>query len=192
MPEEEKNVSIDQWFAIQTLSNQEGKVKRHLEKFVEIEGVEDCIKQVLLPTEMVSEVKNGKRTSRVRKFYPGYLFVNMDLYDEEGDLLQKPWHFVRGTEGVIGFLGGDHPVPLKEDEIDRILGQVKEAEGKEVPKIQYSIGDGVKITDGPFLSLTGNIEEVDVEHGKLKVSVAIFGRHTPVELEYWQVERIEG
>lgn len=179
------------WYALQTLSNKEGKVKQLLEKFIDIEGVRDYVMEVLVPTETVTEVKGGKKSTRVRKFYPGYVFIHMSLYDEDGKILQKPWYYVRGIDGVIGFVGGDRPVPLKKDEIDRILSQVKEAEGKEVPKIQYEVGEGVKITDGPFMNLTGNVEELDLERGKLKVSVSIFGRYTPVELEYWQVEREE-
>lgn len=180
-----------QWYALQTLSNKEGKVKQLLEKFIEIEGVQDYVAEVLVPTETVTEVKSGKKSTRVRKFYPGYVFIHMSLYDEDGKILQKPWYFVRGTEGVIGFVGGDRPVALKTDEIERILSQVKEAEGKEVPKVQYEVGESVKITDGPFMNLSGNVEEIDLERGKLKVSVSIFGRYTPVELEYWQVEREE-
>ncbi len=113
----------------------------------------------------------------------------MRLYDDDGQILQNPWYFVNGVDGVIGFVGGNHPTPLKEAEINRILSQVQEADGKEVPKVNYEVGEEVKITDGPFLNLNGNIDEIDPERGKLKVSVSIFGRFTPVELEYWQVER---
>ncbi|OIO60728.1 MAG: transcription termination/antitermination factor NusG [Verrucomicrobia bacterium CG_4_10_14_3_um_filter_43_23] len=180
------------WYAIQTLSNQEGKVKLYLDKFIEIEKMDEWIKEVLVPTETVAEVKAGKKSSRVRKFYPGYAFIHMKLYDEDNKILQAPWLFVKNTQGVINFVGGERPVPLKEDEIDRILSQVREAEGKEVPKVQYEMGQTVKINDGPFLNLTGRIDEIDPERGKLKVSVSIFGRFTPVELEYWQVDRVEG
>lgn len=180
-----------QWYAVQTLSNKEAKVKQYLEKFIKVEKMEDTIKEVLMPTENVTEVKSGKKSTKVRKFYPGYVFINMKLYDEQGNLLQEPWHFVRGTEGIINFVGGDKPVALKQHEMDRILNQVKEAEGKEVPKVQFEVGQVVKINDGPFLNLTGDVEDVDIERGKLKVSVSIFGRYTPVELEYWQVQRAD-
>lgn len=180
-----------QWYALQTLSNQEGKVKQYIEKFVDNEGMGEYIDEVLMPTEKVSEVKGGKKTTRVRKFYPGYVFVNMRLYDEEGKLMQEPWYFIKSIQGVINFVGGENPVPLKQKEIERIQGQVKEAEGKEVPKVQYEVGESVKITDGPFLNLVGNIEGIDIERGKIKVSVSIFGRFTPVELEFWQVERVD-
>ncbi len=177
------------WFAVQTLSNQEAKVKRYVEKFLAIEELEELVFEVLMPVETVTEIKNGKKIQKLRKFYPGYVFVHMCLYDDEGKILQKPWSFVRNAEGVIGFVGGDRPTPLKEEDIKRIINQVQESKGKEVPKVQFAAGEQVKITDGPFLNLTGQIDEVDPERGRLKVSVSIFGRFTPVELEYWQVER---
>jgi len=180
-----------QWYAVQTLSNQEAKVKRYLDKFIEVEEMGDVIKEVLMPTETVTEVKSGKKYTKQRKLYPGYVFIHMRMYDENGKVLQKPWYFVRGVQGIIGFIGGDNPTPLKESEINRILDQVKEAEGTEKPKVEYEVGEDVKITDGPFLNLTGRIDEIDPERGKLKVSVSIFGRFTPVELEYWQIERAE-
>lgn len=180
-----------QWYAVQTLSNQEAKVKRYLDKFIEVEEMGDFIKEVLMPTETVTEVKSGKKYTKQRKLYPGYVFIHMRVYDDNHKVLQKPWYFVRGVQGIIGFIGGDNPVPLKEVEINRILDQVKQAEGQEKPKVEYEVGEEVKITDGPFLNLTGRIDEVDPERGKLKVSVSIFGRFTPVELEYWQVERAE-
>lgn len=178
------------WYVIQTLSNQEGKVKRYLDKFIKEDEMEEFVFEVLVPTETVTEVKNGKKSQIVRKFYPGYAFVHMRLYDENGKLLNKPWYFVRETAGVINFVGGDRPTPLKKAEIDTILSQVEAATGKETPKVQFEIGEEVKITDGPFLNLNGRIDEIDPEKGKLKVSVSIFGRFTPVELEYWQVERL--
>jgi len=104
--------------------------------------------------------------------------------------MNKPWYFVRETAGVINFVGADRPTPLKKSEIDTILSQIEAASGKEVPKVQFELGEEVKITDGPFLNLNGRIDEIDPEKGKLKVSVSIFGRFTPVELEYWQVERL--
>ncbi len=179
-----------QWFAIQTYSNQEAKAKRYLDKFIPIEEMEDYIFEVLMPAETVTDVKAGKKTQKTRKFYPGYVFIKMHLFDDQGKILQKPWYFVRGTQGVINFVGGDRPVALKKDEIERIINQVKEAEGKEVPSVRFNLGEEVKITDGPFMNLTGSIDEVDADRGKLKVSVSIFGRQTPVELEFWQIERV--
>jgi len=179
------------WYAVQTLSNQEAKAKTFLDKFIEIEEMGDFVYDVLMPTEVVSEVKNGKKTQRVRRFYPGYIFVHMRLFDDEGKLNQKAWYFVRDAQGVINFVGGENPVPLKKEEIDRILRQVEESQGKEKPKVEFEVGEEVKIVDGPFVDLTGKVDEMDPENGKLKVSVSIFGRFTPVELEYWQVEKLE-
>jgi transcription termination/antitermination protein NusG len=179
-----------QWFAVHTLSGKEGKVKQYIEKFKRVEELDDFIFEVLLPTETVSEVKRGKKTSTVRKLMPGYVFVLMRLYDEDARILNKPWYFVRETTGVIGFVGGDRPTALRESDIRDIRERIEAASGKEVPKVQYEAGEEVKITDGPFLNLTGRIDEIDPTRGKLKVSVSIFGRFTPVELEYWQVERI--
>ncbi len=180
-----------QWYAVQTLSNQEAKVKRYLDKFIQIEEMGEFIEEVLMPTETVTEVRNGKKYTKERKLYPGYVFIQMRLYDDNGKVLQKPWYFVRGVQGIIGFIGGDNPSPLKPDEIKRIQDTVSAAEGVERPKVEYEVGEEVKITDGPFLNLNGRIDGIDPERGKLKVSVSIFGRFTPVELEYWQVERAE-
>ncbi len=178
------------WYVVQTLSGKEGQVKTYLDKFKKIEELEDYIGEVLVPTEVVTEVKQGKKSQRTRKFYPCYVFVQARLYDETGKLINKPWYFIREANGVIGMVGGDQPTPLRQSEIDHIRQQMEQALGKEVPKVQYEVGEEVKITDGPFLNLTGRIDEIDPERGKLKVSVSIFGRFTPVELEYWQVERI--
>ncbi len=185
------SVTGPQWFAVHTLSNQEQKAKRYLDKFIPVEEMEDFVYEVLMPTETITEVKSGKKKTITRKFYPGYIFVKMRLYDNDGHLLQKPWYFVREAQGVINFVGGERPSPLKKSEIDRIQQQVEDSEGKEKPKIEYELGDMVKVNDGPFMNLTGKIEEIDPERGKLKVSVSIFGRYTPVELEYWQVQRTE-
>lgn len=178
------------WYTLQTLSNREMLVSTYLKKFIPIEEMEDYVFEILVPVENVTEIKNGKKTQRQRKFYPGYVFVHMRLFDEEGKILHKPWYFVRGINGVIGFVGGENPVPLKAEDIERIKNQVEEAAGRDVPKIQFEEGEEVKITDGPFLNLTGRIDEIDAARGKLKVSVSIFGRFTPVELEYWQVEKV--
>jgi transcriptional antiterminator NusG len=179
------------WYALQTFSNMEGKVKQYLDKFIQVEEMGDYVLEVLVPSELVTEIKNGRKSTKNRKFYPGYVFIKMRLYDADNKILQRPWYFVRGVQGIINFIGDERPIALKQSEIDRIIAQVAEAQGKEKPKIEYLVGQEVKITDGPFHNLTGNIEEVDPARGKLKVSVSIFGRFTPVELEYWQVEKIE-
>jgi transcriptional antiterminator NusG len=179
-----------QWFALHTLSGQEGKVKTYIDKFKKAEELEDFIFEVLLPTEVVSEVKAGKKSTKVRKLYPGYVFIQMRLYDEEGKVINRPWYFVKEVAGVIGFVGGDAPAALRQAEIDEIKARIEAASGKEVPKVQYTLGEEVKINDGPFANLNGRIDEIDPERGKLKISVSIFGRFTPVELEYWQVQRV--
>lgn len=185
--------SVDgpRWFAIQTLSNKEGKVKQYLDKFVTFEGMEKEILKVLMPTETVVEIKNGKKITKTHKFYPGYLFINMSLYDSDGNILQKPWNFIKNTEGVINFVGGERPTPLKDEEINRILKQLEDTKGKEIPKVQFEVDEEVKITEGPFFNLTGRITEINEERGRLIVLVPIFGRFTPVELEFWQVEHAQ-
>jgi transcriptional antiterminator NusG len=180
------------WYAIQCLSNHEDKVRRYLCKYKEEnEEFARCLNEILVPIETVSEVKNGKKRQRDRKFYPGYVFVEMKLFDLQGNLLKNPWYKVKDTDGVINFIGRENPTPLGEEEIGRILRQVDEAKGKEVPKVKFGKGEVVKILDGPFLNLIGDIEDIDAEKGTLKVSVSIFGRFTPVELEFWQVEKAD-
>jgi transcriptional antiterminator NusG len=124
-------------------------VKNYIEKFKKAEELDDSIFEVLLPTEVVSEVKGGKKSTKVRKLYPGYVFIQMRLYDEDGKVINKPWYFVKEVAGVIGFVGGDHPAPLRQSEIDEIRARIEAANGKEVPKVQYEVGEEVKITDGP-------------------------------------------
>jgi transcriptional antiterminator NusG len=179
-----------QWFALHTLSGQEGKVRTYIEKFKKAEELDDAIFEIMLPTEVVSEVKAGKKSTKVRKLYPGYVFIQMKLYGEDGKVINRPWYFVKEVAGVIGFVGGDHPAPLRQSEIDEIKARIEAANGKEVPKVQYTVGEEVKINDGPFANLNGRIDEIDPDRGKLKISVSIFGRFTPVELEYWQVQRV--
>src|SRR5688500_8499634 len=125
------------WFALHTLSGQEGKVKTYIEKFKKAEELDDYIFEVLLPTEIVSEVKGGKKSTKVRKLYPGYVFIQAKLYDEEGKLINKPWYFVKETTGVIGFVGGDRPAALRQKEVDEIYQRIADASGKEKPKVEY-------------------------------------------------------
>jgi transcription termination/antitermination protein NusG len=179
-----------QWFAIHTLSGQEGKVKTYIEKFKTVEELDDHIFEILLPTEVVSEVKNGKKTTKTRKLYPGYVFIQMRMYDEQRKVINRPWYFVKEVQGVIGFVGGDHPAALRQTEIDEIRARIEAANGKAVPKVSYEVGEEVKVTDGAFANLTGRVDEIDPDQGKLKISVSIFGRFTPVVLEYWQVQRL--
>ncbi len=178
-----------QWFVLHTLSGQEYKVKESMERRIEQEDLGDLIDEVLIPTEKVSEVKKGKKTTTTRKFFPGYVLVKMQLFDDDHNLVDKTWYFTQETPGIIGFVGGDVPVPLRPDEVDVIINQIEEKQQKVKPKIEFEPGETVKITDGPFLNFNGVVEEVDPERGKLKVSVSIFGRSAPVEVEYWQVEK---
>ena len=178
-----------EWYVLHTLSGQEYKVKESIERRLKQEEMEPYIDEVLIPTEKVAEVKHGKKTTTTRKFYPGYVLIHMALRDAQGQLQEKAWSFVQETQGVIGFIGGDNPVPLRPDEVDVIFRQIEDKKEKVKPKVTYEPGETVKITDGPFLNFSGVIEEVDPERGKLKISVSIFGRTAPVELEYWQVER---
>lgn len=178
-----------QWFVLHTLSGQETRVKENIERRAKLEEMGELVGEVLVPTEKVSEVKRGKKTTTTRKFYPGYVLINIQLYDEKKALIEKSWYFIQQTTGIIGFVGGDRPVPLRPEEVNSILNQIEEKQEKVAPKINFAIGETVKINDGPFLNFSGTIDEIDPERGKLKVSVSIFGRSAPVELEYWQVER---
>lgn len=179
-----------QWFALHVLSGQESNVERHMRSRLKKEELGDYIREIVIPTERVSEVKRGKKTETVRKPYPGYVFVNMYLLDSEKKLVDKTWYFVKETPGVIGFANGDKPIPMRPSEVESMLSQMREKEEKVVPKVSYAVGDRVRVGDGPFESQEGVIEEVDEVRGRVRVAVSIFGRSTPVELEFWQVERL--
>lgn len=178
-----------EWFVLQTLSGQENKAKESMERRLELEEMGELVEEILIPTEKVSEVKQGKKTTTTRKFFPGYMLVKMELYDDARQLVDKTWYFTHETPGIIGFVGGQKPAPLPQQEVDTILNQIEEKQERIKPKIIFEPGETVKINDGPFVSFSGVIEEIDPDRGKLKVSVSIFGRSAPVELEYWQVER---
>ena len=177
------------WFILHALSGHELKVQKNIASRVQQEEMEDIIGEVLIPSEKVSEVKQGRKTTVNRKFFPGYVLINICLYNESGGFNERAWYFIQNTPGVIGFLGGDRPVPLSEDEVNSIVYQMEEKKEAVAPKVMFEPGETVKVTDGPFMNFNGMIEEVDPERGKLKISVSIFGRSAPVELEYWQVER---
>jgi transcriptional antiterminator NusG len=178
-----------QWFVVHTLSGQEFRVRQSIEKRRQLEGVDDLVLNVVVPTEKVSEVRRGRRTTTERKFFPGYILVQMRLYDPEGKPDHRAWYFIRDTQGVIGFVGGEKPVPLSPTEVEDILRQSKEAEETSKPKVQFEVGETVTIKNGAFENFEGVIESVDADRGRLRVSVSIFGRSTPVDVEYWQVER---
>jgi len=178
-----------QWFVIHTLSGQEHKVKESIEKRMKAEEMQEYIKEVLVPVEKVVDVRNGKKSVTNRKLHPGYVYIDMALLDDSRRVMEKPWYFIQDTPGKIGFVGGDRPVPVSPDEIAVIKSQISESEDTERPKVNFEVGENVKITDGPFMNFNGAIEEIDPTRGKLKITVNIFGRNTPVELEYWQVEK---
>lgn len=177
------------WFILHALSGHELKVQKNIISRVQQEEMEDIIGEVLIPSEKVSEVKQGKKTTVNRKFFPGYVLINICLYNEDGGFNERAWYFIQNTPSVIGFLGGERPTPLSEDEVNSIVHQIEEKKEAVAPKVMFEPGETVKVTDGPFMNFNGVIEEVDPERGKLKISVSIFGRSAPVELEYWQVER---
>ena len=177
-----------QWFIIQTLSGQENKVKESIEKRVKTEEMQDRVREVLVPMEKVVEVRNQKKTVTNRKLWPGYVFVDMVLLDDDKRLIETAWYFIRETQGVIGFLS-DPPQPTPTEEVDAIKAQISISEDTEKPKVNFAVGETIKINNGPFLNFSGMIEEIDPGRGKLKVTVNIFGRNTPVELEYWQIEK---
>ena len=179
-----------QWYVVHVLSGQENKVADNLRRRIKTEEMSDVIYEVLIPTERVSEIKRGKKTETTRKFFPGYLIINMNLIDEQKKLVDRAWYFVRDTAGVIGFAGPkDRPVPMRDSEVESLLAQMREREDKVKPKLSFEIGETVKVADGPFQNQSGIVEEIDPVRGKLRVSVTIFGRTAPVDLEYWQVER---
>ena len=175
---------MHKWYVIQAVSGQENKVKRVLEENRESQGMAELIEEVLVPSENVAEVKQGKQKVMERRLWPGYIILKMTLTDDS-------WMYIKNTNGVLGFLGGDPPTPLTEKEVDQIL---KEAEGKKgdvVQKYAINVGDRVKINDGVFINFVGGVIEVFHDKGRLSVMVSIFGRETRVDdLEFWQVELV--
>ncbi len=180
------------WFVLQTLTGHEQKVQKLIEAKAREEGLADEIGEVLMPTERVTSVKMGKKTTVVKKLYPGYLFIQAALYQDDGRTRNdNVWLFIKGIQGVIGFLGGEPPRPMPQAEVEAIRGQTTEMQEKPKPKIIFEPGEMVKIIDGPFMSSSGVVQAIDPDHGRLTVMVSIFGGETPVDLEYWQVERDE-
>jgi transcriptional antiterminator NusG len=173
-----------QWYIIHVYSGFEKKVVQSIKEQAHQQGLEPLFEEVMVPTEEVVEVKRGKRVNAERKFFPGYVLVKMELNDET-------WHLVRNTAKVTGFLGpGGKPSPISDAEAERVLNQMQEGIEHPRPLVTFMSGDQVRVSDGPFSSFNGVVEEVDESKGRLKVSVSIFGRATPVELEYSQVEKI--
>ncbi len=169
------------WYVVHTYSGFEEKVKTSVEDKVKRLGLEEKISRVMIPTERVIQLKAGKKQEAERKFYPGYILVEMELDDET-------WHLIKSIPRVTSFVGGTRPVPIDEEEVEMIVQQLEKGVTSQV-KMQFEQGDVVRIIDGPFTNFNGYVEEVDMDHGKLKVMVSIFGRQTPVELNFFQVEK---
>jgi len=172
------------WYVVHTYSGYENKVKASLEEQIRTLSDPEQFGKILIPTEQVVELVKGKRKTSSRKFYPGYILVQMDLTDET-------WHVVKDTPKVTGFLGGqDKPSPLSDQEAEQIMNQVEAGKLKPQPKFFFEMGDEVRVIDGPFTNFMGTVEEVKPEKGKIRVLVSIFGRPTPVELEFVQVSKV--
>lgn len=172
------------WYIIHAHSGFEKKVVQSIREQAAQKGLSELFEEIVVPMEEVTEVRRGKKTSSERKYFPGYVLVKMLLNDET-------WHLVKNTQKVTGFLGGGgKPQPISNTEAERIFSQAKESAERAVATIHYDIGEQVKVTDGPFESFVGVVDGVDEEKQRVKVSVSIFGRPTPVELEYSQVERV--
>lgn len=171
------------WYVVHTYSGYEKKVKQSLAERVRTMGLEDQVREILIPTEDVVEMKGGKKVVTAKKFFPGYLLVRMNMDDQV-------WHLVKNTPRVTGFVGeGRNAIPLTQEEVDGILNRMEESVEAPKPKFRFRAGETVRITDGPFTNFSGKVEEVDNRRNTLKVMVSIFGRATPVELDFFQVEK---
>ena len=172
------------WYIVHAYSNFEKKVADAIRSEAALKGLTDKFEEIVVPTEEVTEIRKGRKVNTERKYFPGYVLVKMDMTDDA-------YHLVKNTPKVTGFLGADNkPQPISQGEVDRILHQVQEGVERPKPSITFEIGEQVRVADGPFASFNGFVEEVDEEKARLKVAVSIFGRATPVELEYNQVEKV--
>jgi len=173
------------WYVIHTQTGYEDKVKSAIENKLKLnEEMSVLITKVLVPTEKISEIRAGKKRVSERKFFPGYILIEMDMTD-------KSWYFIKGIAGITGFVGpGARPIPLKQSEVDSIIKQQEAAKEKPMPKVLFDKGEAVRVKEGPFINFNGTVEETNLAKGKVKVSISIFGRSTPVELEAWQVEKV--
>jgi len=172
------------WYVVHVFSGFEKKVAQAIKERAQQHGMAPVIEDVMVPTDSVVEMRKNKKVNAERKFFPGYVLVKMDMTNDS-------WHLVRNTPKVTGFLGAkDKPQPISEREAERLINQVKEGIEKPKPAILFEVGEQVRVSDGPFTSFNGVVEEIDEEKSRLKVSVSIFGRPTPVELEYTQVEKV--
>ena len=184
MSEGAVETATKRWYIIHTYSGFETRVKESLRQRAEAMGMTEDVGEILIPTEEVVEMRGGKKVVSSKKFFPGYIMVNMEMSDDA-------WHMVKNTPKVTGFVGtGIKPTPLPQEEVDRIIKQVTSSAEKPKPRFVYKEGEPVRIVDGPFNNFTGTVEEVNHDRNTLKVMVTIFGRSTPVELEFLQVEKI--
>ncbi|MDN3615468.1 transcription termination/antitermination protein NusG [Vibrio gallaecicus] len=174
------------WYVVQAFSGFEGRVAQSLREHIKMHNMEELFGDVLVPTEEVVEMRAGQRRKSERKFFPGYVLVQMIMEDES-------WHLVRSIPRVMGFIGGtsDRPAPITDKEADAILNRLEKASESPRPKTMFEAGEVVRVNDGPFADFNGTVEEVDYEKSRIKVSVSIFGRATPVELEFGQVEKLD-
>jgi len=172
------------WYVVQAFSQYENAVKRSLQEYVEREGLESLFGEILVPSEEVVEVRDGVKRRSERKFFPGYVLVQVDMTDEA-------WHLIKSVPRVLGFVGdsGGKPTPISDREAEQILNRVQESTEKPRPKVLFDVGEVVRVCDGPFNDFTGSVEEVNYEKSRLRVAVSIFGRSTPVELNFDQVEK---
>ena len=177
--------SNKRWYIVHAYSGMEKAVERNLRERVERSGMQAKFGRILVPTEEVVEMKNGKKAVTERRFFPGYVLVEMVMDDES-------WHLVKNTSKVTGFVGGakNRPVPISDDEVMKIVNQMQEGTEKPRPKVEWEVGEVVRVKEGPFTDFNGSIEEVNYDKNKLRVSVTIFGRATPVELDFHQVEKV--
>ena len=172
------------WYIVHAYSNFEKKVKESILDQARAQGLDELFTDILVPTEDVVEIRRGRKVNAERKFFPGYVLVKMEMTDEA-------YHLIKNTPKVTGFLGsGSKPMPVSEKEVERIIGVAAEGAERPKPTISFEIGEQVRVTDGPFASFNGAVEQVDEERARLHVAVSIFGRATPVELEYSQVEKV--
>ena len=171
------------WYIVHVYSGFENKVATSIQEQVDLHSLDDDIQEIMVPTEEVVQIRRGQKINAERKFFPGYVLVKMELSNEA-------YHLIKDTPKVTGFLGtGGNPSPISEAEAQRVMHQVQEGIERPKPSITFEVGEQVRVSDGPFASFNGMVEEVDEERARLKVSVSIFGRATPVELEYGQVEK---
>lgn len=172
------------WYVVHTQTGFEDRVKTIVQTRISASGLQEMIGSIVIPTEQISEVRSGKKRVSERRFFPGYILIELELNDQT-------YSFIKGIPGVTGFIGsGKKPTPLPDGEVDNILKKTEETKLKPSPKVIFEKGEAIRVKEGPFMNFNGTIDDVYPDKGKIKVSISIFGRSTPVELEYWQVEKV--